>query len=69
MEVLITIAALTLLAIIRERSFILERKEWTQERHMLLDRIQAKDLPEYKALEDHPKPPVPTQPTDDIVEI
>lgn len=36
--------------LIRELLFLQERKQWQQERQKLLDRIQAKDLTEYKIL-------------------
>jgi hypothetical protein len=66
---LIMSAAVVVQAVLRERSFAKERQQWTQERHKLLDRIQATDLSEYKALEQPTTPRQQPQPTDDIVEI
>lgn len=36
--------------LIREYFIMSERESWKQERQTLLDRIQARDLPEYVAL-------------------
>ncbi len=36
--------------LIREYFFNVERESWKQERQTLLDRIQARDLPEFVAL-------------------
>lgn len=68
-DLLILVASYVTAIVITERAFAKERREWTQERHKLLDRIQAKDLAEFKALEEPTKPKQPSQPTDDIVEI
>ena len=47
--IIYAITALILLA--REYFFMQERKMWTDERQKLLDRIQARDLREFKQLE------------------
>jgi hypothetical protein len=39
------------------------------ERQILLDRIQARDLPEFKAMAIEPKPKEPKAPTDEITQV
>lgn len=51
---LITVILLLAYIWLREFLFVQERKQWTAERQKLLDRIQARDLPEYKAFEARP---------------
>jgi hypothetical protein len=41
---------------VREILFMHERKQWQQERQKLLDRIQAKNLTEYKIMTEPSKP-------------
>lgn len=40
-----------LFILIQQGFFLYERREWKEERQKLLDRIQARDLPEYKVFE------------------
>ena len=50
-DYLIIYAITALILLSREYFFMQERKMWTDERQKLLDRIQARDLREFKQLE------------------
>lgn len=49
----------------REREFLLRMADI--ERQRLLDRIQAKDLPEYKAVTVEKRPAPPPEPKDELI--
>ena len=51
-DYIIIYAITAIILITREYYFMCERKQWTNERQKLIDRIQAKDFVEFKNYEE-----------------